>query len=55
MTTRRGCLELPETSDTIAQHKLVEEIAIRHGGEYDGGETGLMDPGTGTFIRQAES
>lgn len=44
-----------ETSDTVAQHKLVEEITIRHGGQYDGGETGLMDPSTGKFIRQAES
>jgi hypothetical protein len=44
-----------ETTDTIAQHRLVEEITTRHGGFYDGGETGLMDPRTGQFIRQAES
>ena len=44
-----------ETADTIAQHQMVEEITTRHGGFYDGGETGLMDPRTGRFIRQAES
>jgi hypothetical protein len=43
-----------ETADLIAQHELVEEVTIRHGGRYDGGETGLMVPRTGEFIRQAE-
>jgi hypothetical protein len=43
-----------ETTDLTAQHELVEEITVRHGGLYGGGETGLMDPRTGKFIRQAE-
>ena len=32
---------------------MAEEIITRHGGFYDGGETGLMDPPDGQFIRQA--
>jgi hypothetical protein len=39
----------------IAQHELVEEIVERHGGDYDGGETGLLDPRTGEPVRQADS
>jgi hypothetical protein len=41
--------------DLIAQHELVEEIVERYGGDYDGGETGLLDPHTGEPVRQADS
>jgi hypothetical protein len=43
-----------EIDDLIDRHGMVEAIVVRHGGTYDGGESGWMDPRTGEFLRQAE-
>jgi len=34
---------------------MVETIVERHGGLYDGGETGWLDSRTGGPVRQADS
>jgi hypothetical protein len=43
-----------EVDDMIERHKRVEAIVTRHGGFYDGGESGLFDPRTGEPVRQAD-
>jgi hypothetical protein len=39
----------------IERHELVETIVERHGGFYDGGESGWLDPRTGEAVRHADS
>lgn len=50
----RAAREVP-VEGLIGQHELVEAIVERHGGGYDGGETGWLDPRTGEPVRQADS
>ena len=38
----------------IERHERLEAIVTRHGGFYDGGESGLFDPRTGEPVRQAD-
>lgn len=35
-------------------HAPVEEVVERHGGRYDGGESGWLDLGAGKYVVQAE-
>jgi hypothetical protein len=43
-----------EVDEMIERHDIVEAIVTRHGGFYDGGESGLFDPRTGEPVRQAD-
>jgi len=43
-----------EIGDMIERHEMVEAIVARHGGAYDGGESGLFDRRTGKPVRQAD-
>lgn len=38
----------------VARHAHVESIVQRHGGFYDGGESGWLDPATGKYLEQGE-
>ena len=38
----------------IERHNRVEAIVTRHGGLYDGGESGLFDPRAGNPVQQAD-
>ena len=44
-----------EIDGLIERHDEVEAIVIRHGGFYDGGESGWLDTRTGEPIRQADN
>jgi hypothetical protein len=50
----RAAREVP-VEDMIERHEMVETIVERHGGLYDGGETGWLDSRTGGPVRQADS
>jgi hypothetical protein len=41
-------------SDLVERHETVEAIVIRHGGFYDGGESGWLNSRTGEPVRQAD-
>jgi hypothetical protein len=43
-----------EVDGMIERHEMVEEIVTRHGGFYDGGESGWLDPRTGEAVRQED-
>ena len=43
-----------EIGGTVARHNMVEAIATRHGGFYDGGESGWLDLHTGEAARQED-
>ena len=43
-----------EVGNMIQRHDRVQAIVTRHGGFYDGGESGLFDPRTGEPVRQAD-
>ena len=43
-----------EIDDMIARHGMVEAIVVRHGGFYDGGESGWLDLRTGEAVRQED-
>ena len=43
-----------EVDEMIERHERLEAIVTRHGGFYDGGESGLFDPRTGEPVRQAD-
>lgn len=43
-----------EVDEMIERHDRMEAIVTRHGGFYDGGESGLFDPRTGEPVRQAD-
>lgn len=43
-----------EVDDMIERHEMVEAIATRHGGFYDGGESGWLDLRTGEAVRQED-
>ncbi len=43
-----------EVGGMVERHEMVERIVTRHGGFYDGGETGLFDPRTGEPVRPAD-
>jgi hypothetical protein len=43
-----------EISDLVERHETVEAIVIRHGGFYDGGESGWLNSRTGEPVRQAD-
>lgn len=43
-----------EIEGMIARHDMVEAIVARHGGFYDGGESGWLDPRTGEAVRQED-
>jgi hypothetical protein len=43
-----------EIDDMIDRHHMVEAIVTRHGGFYDGGESGWLDPRTGEAARQED-
>jgi hypothetical protein len=51
-----GCCAAHEVAvgEMIERHNTVEAIVTRHGGLYDGGESGLFDPRTGKLVRQAD-
>lgn len=40
--------------DMVQRHGEVEEVVVRHGGEYDGGESGWLDLTTGRFLESPE-
>lgn len=35
-------------------HGEIEEVVVRHGGFYDGGESGWLDTTTGKYVEMAE-
>lgn len=35
-------------------HDEIEEVVVRHGGFYDGGESGWLDTATGRFVEMAD-
>lgn len=43
-----------EIGGMIARHDIVEAIVVRHGGFYDGGESGWLDLRTGEAVRQED-
>jgi len=43
-----------EVDEMIERHERVEALVTRHGGFYDGGESGLFDPRTGEPVQQAD-
>lgn len=43
-----------EIEDMVARHGMVEAIVVRHGGFYDGGESGWLDLRTGEAVRQED-
>ena len=40
--------------DMITRHHMVEAIVTRHGGAYDGGESGWLDMRTGEAVHQED-
>ena len=49
----RAAREVP-VDGMIQRHELVGMIVERHGGCYDGGESGWLDARTGQAVRQAD-
>ena len=44
-----------EIGGMVARHDMVEAVVVRHGGFYDGGESGWLDPRTGEAARQEDT
>ena len=43
-----------EIGGMVARHHMVEVVVVRHGGFYDGGESGWLDPHTVEAVRQED-